>query len=121
MKEFLVLWANTSTVRHINYHFTQLGEIVDYLEKKFPEKIDILDADMENLDLLQVAKRLLKVQYKVVAMYITTENLRQSINISELIKEFSPTTKIIAYGILPVLLPNFFKKTKIDAIYTNGD
>ena len=33
MKDFLILWANTSTVRHINYHFTQLGEIVDYLEK----------------------------------------------------------------------------------------
>ena len=121
MKDFLILWANTSTVRHINYHFTQLGEIVDYLEKIFPEEIDILDADMENLDLLQVTKRLLKSQYKAVAMYITTENLRQSINISELIKEISPTTKIIAYGTLSVLLPNFFEKTKIDAIYTNGD
>ena len=76
---------------------------------------------MENLDLLQVTKRLLKSQYKAVAMYITTENLRQSINISELIKEISPTTKIIAYGTLSVLLPNFFEKTKIDAIYTNGD
>ena len=79
------------------------------------------DEEMENLDLLQVTKRLLKNQYKAVAMYITTENLRQSINISELIKEISPTTKIIAYGTLSVLLANFFEKNKIDAIYTNGD
>lgn len=121
MKDFLILWANTTSVRHINYHFTQLGEIVDYLESIFPEKIDILDADMENLDLLQITKRLLKNQYKVVAMYITTENLRQSINISEIIKKTSKTTKIIAYGTLSVLLPDFFKNTKIDAIYINGD
>ena len=58
MKDFLILWANTTSVRHINYHFTQLGEIVDYLENIFPEKIDILDADMENLDLLQIQQDL---------------------------------------------------------------
>lgn len=121
MKKFLMLWANTTTVRHINYHFTQFGEIYDYLEKVFPQDIDILDADMENLDLTNITKILLKNEYKAIAMYVTTENLRQSINIAELIKEIYPSIKIIVYGTLSVLLPEFFIKTNIDAIYIEGD
>ena len=121
MKNFLMIWPTTTTVRHINYHFTQFGEIYDYLEHKFPEKIDILDADMLNLDLTKIAKFLLKNNYKAIAMYITTENLRQSISTSELIKEIYPDIKILGYGTMPLILPEFFINTPIDAIYVNGD
>lgn len=121
MKNFLILCANTSSVRHINYHFTQFAEIYSYLDKIFPEQVDLLDADMENLDLSKVTQILLKNEYKAIAMYITPENLRHSINIIELVKEINPSTKIIAYGTLSLLVPGFFLKTKIDAIYVEGD
>lgn len=121
MKDFLMIWANTNTVRHINYHFTQFGEIYDYLQKKFPGRIEILDADMLNLDLTKITKLLLKNEYKAIAMYITTENLRQSISLAELIKEIYPNIKIIAYGTMPLLLPEFFVKTTINAVYVEGD
>ena len=121
MKDFLMIWPNTTTVRHINYHFTQFGEIYNYLEKKFPEKIDILDADMLNLDLTKITKIILRNNYKVIAMYITTENLRQSISISGLVKEICPDIKILGYGTMPLILPKFFINTPIDAIYVNGD
>lgn len=116
-----MIWPNTTTVRHINYHFTQFGEIYNYLEKKFPEKIDILDADMLNLDLTKITKIILRNNYKVIAMYITTENLRQSISISGLVKEICPDIKILGYGTMPLILPKFFINTPIDAIYVNGD
>lgn len=121
MKDFLMIWPNTITVRHINYHFTQFGEIYDYLERKFPKRIDVLDADMLNLDLTKITKILLENNYKAIAMHITTENLRQSISISELIKEIYPNIKILAYGTMPLVLPEFFINTTIDAIYVNGD
>lgn len=121
MKDFLMIWPNTTTVRHINYHFTQFGEIYDYLQRKFPKKIDLLDADMLNLDLTKITKVLLKNKYKVVAMYITTENLRQSISIAELMKEIYTDIKILAYGTMPLILPNFFIKTPIDAVFVDGD
>lgn len=121
MYNFLILWANTSTVRHINYHFTQFGEICDYLDKKFQYEIEMLDADMLNMDLSKITKFLVKQEYKAIAMYVTTENIRQSINIAELVKEIYPNTKIFAYGTLSVLLPDFFIKTCFDAIYTDGD
>ena len=76
MYNFLILWANTSTVRHINYHFTQFGEICDYLDKKFQNEIEMLDADMLNMDLSKITKFLVKQEYKAIAMYVTTENIR---------------------------------------------
>ena len=82
MKKFLLLWTNTTTVRHYNYHFTHFGEIYDYLDKKFPDEFDALDADVLNYDINDIYKEILNKNYKVVVMYISTENIYSSCSFS---------------------------------------
>ena len=34
MSKYLVIWPKSSNVVHINYHYTQFGEYIDYLNNK---------------------------------------------------------------------------------------
>lgn len=52
----------------------------------------------------------------MIAFYVNTENLANSIKINNYIKILQPQAKTIAYGEMPLYLPDFFKKTKFDFI-----
>ena len=54
MNKCLVVWPKSATVVHINYHYTQFGEIIDYLQNKLPEQIIALDCDVENKDIINI-------------------------------------------------------------------
>lgn len=122
---FLFIWADSglsTKSNHVNapYHFVHFGEIIDYIEKKIKEKIDLLDIEAEQTEFQDIMKKIMCNNYKAIAFYINTENLQNTIKLHEYIKEILPECKTIAYGEMPLYLPKFFKKTNFDAIVATG-
>ncbi|MDO5564978.1 MAG: radical SAM protein, partial [Eubacteriales bacterium] len=108
--------------RHINYHFTLLGEISDYLNNVFDNNVEVIDLDAENIDLGQFIKKIINFDITGVAILVSPENLSHSIKVAKILKQIYPKTKIIAYGHLAELLPNIFSKyDSFDAVHVNGD
>lgn len=121
MKKFMIIWANTTSVKYINYHFTLLGEILDYLDNLFPHEIEVMDADALNLDHGMILKELIKEKYEAIAFYVSSENVRETITLAEMIKAVFPKIKLVGYGPLTILIPKFFCSTPFNAIYSDGD
>ena len=48
MDRYLVVWPKSKDVVHINYHYTDFGEIVDYLNWVFPNQVIAVDNDVQN-------------------------------------------------------------------------
>ncbi len=118
---FLILWTKSSTVRHISYHFTQLAEVKNYLKQNINDQITILDMDIENVDLLTLADIIIRDKIQAVACYVSTENLRSSFEAATFIKHIDPQIKLLAYGRMPCLLPEYFVKSEFDAVCFSGD
>ena len=118
---FLFIWADSglstkSSHVHAPYHFIHMGEIIDYVQKQVKEEIDICDIEAQHIEFQDIIKKLIQNHYKAIAFYINTENLQNTIKLLEYIKEILPRCKTIAYGEMPIYLPKFFRKTKLDAI-----
>ena len=120
-KKFLIIWANsglTTKSNHVNapYHFIHVGEVVNFLNKKLNNSVDILDIEACQIEFSDIMKSIIDNDYKSIAFYVNTENVDNSLKILEYIKVINPKCKNIAYGELPLYLPKFFKNTKFDAI-----
>ena len=118
---FLFVWADSglsTKSNHVNapYHFVHVGEVIDYVERKIGENIDLLDIEAEQTEFQDVMKKIMENDYKAIAFYVNTENLQNTIKLHEYIKEVLPNCKTIAYGEMPIYLPKFFKKTNFDGI-----
>lgn len=118
---FLFVWADSglsTKSNHVNapYHFVHIGEILDYVEKKLKENVDLLDIEAEQTEFQEIIEKIIRNNYKAIAFYINTENLQNTIKLQEYISELIPDCKTIVYGEMPIYLPKFFKKTKFDAI-----
>lgn len=118
MKPYLIMWPKSEEVSHINYHYTQLGEIVDYLDKKLPVKGIVKDCDVETCDIIELIKQ---KQIKKVVMNVAYENVKNSMELAEKIKENFEDVVILGYGQVTTMLPKIFKESKFDAIYKDGD
>ena len=124
-KDFLFIWADSglsTKSNHVNapYHFVHLGEIIDYIQKKLDEKIDLLDIEAEQIEFQDVMKKIIENQYKAIAFYANTENLQNTIKLERIIKEILPNSKTIVYGEMPIYLPRLFKNTGFNAIVDRG-
>ncbi len=117
MSKYLVIWPKSSNVMHINYHYTQFGEYVDYLNKKFPNQILALDLDIEDTDL---NKYIENNQIKKIAMQINYENSKNAFDIIKSLKS-NYDIPIMAYGCIPRMFPELFIDSNIDMIINNGD
>ena len=120
-RNFLFVWADSglsTKSNHVNapYHFVHLGEIIDYIQKDVGEERDLLDIEAEQTEFQDVMEKVIKYKYKSIAFYVNTENLQNTIKLEKLIKEILPNTKTIAYGEMPIYVPNIFKKTSFNAI-----
>ncbi len=118
---FLIIWANsglTTKSNHVNapYHFIHIGEVLNYINKNLKEKVDLLDLEAEQIQYHEVIKQIIKNEYKAIAFYTNVDNLQNTINLSNTIKAILNDTKTLAYGEMPLYLPEFFTKTKFDAI-----
>ena len=73
MEKFLVVWPKSDGVVHINYHYTDFGEIVDYLQGVFSDKIVAFDCDIQQEDILDIINQ---NNVTKVAMMVNYENVK---------------------------------------------
>ena len=118
MDNFLVIWPRSKGVVHINYHYTDFGEIVDYLNSVFPNQVYALDCDIYNVE--DVSKSIKDFGIKKVAMMVNYENIQNAFKMAEDIKN-QTNVPIMAYGNLTVKMPNMFLNSKFNAIFSSGD
>lgn len=125
MKEkYLIIWPKSKDVKHINYHFSQFGEYITYLEKIFPDKIIYRDGDIagecgynSNVEILELIH---KENIQKVIMQINYENAGNSQDLIELIKKIYPEVAIMGYGTIPRLYPSLFNDIPVDALASSG-
>ena len=118
MDKFLVIWPKSEEVVHINYHYTQLGELVDYLNNFFPGQIVTLDCDIEDKD---IVKFIQEQGITKVMMQVNYENAFNAFKLCDTIKNNYSNVPILAYGSIPNRLPRLFLESNFNAIHTEGD
>ena len=114
----ILIWPKSENIKHINYHYTQFGEILDYLQKFVNSNIKAFDLDVENInfDIFNKENKITKV-----IMNVNYENAKNSFNLAEKIKSINNDIDIMAYGNVPKMHPKLFENSKFDVIYKSGD
>ena len=56
MNNILIIWPKSKETVHINYHYTQFGEIIDYLDWKADDEIKVIDEDIQTEDVIQLIR-----------------------------------------------------------------
>lgn len=118
MNKYLVVWPKSGDVVHINYHYTQLGECVDYLERVFPGQIIALDCDIEDIDVNEFIQ---KNGIKKVIMQVNYENAQNAFKMCDEIKSEHEDIPVLAYGSIPIRVPRLFLGSNFDLIHREGD
>lgn len=118
MENYLIIWPKSENVVHINYHYTQFGECVDYLDKYFPGQIIPIDGDIEgNID---ITKFIQENGIKKVIIQVNYENAINAFEMARKIKEEN-NIPILAYGNVTTMLPELFADSEFDAMFRDGD
>lgn len=125
MKEkYLLVWPKSKEVTHINYHFSQFGEYITYLEKLFPNQILYKDGDISGQygyeDQNEILELIRQEKIGKVVLQITYENAGEAQDLIEKIKDAYPNIPIMGYGTIPKLYPSLFQEIPIDALASLG-
>jgi len=118
MNKILMIWPKSKETLHINYHYTQFGEIVDYLDRKVDGKIEVVDEDIQIVDVIKMIK---ESGITKVIMHLNYENVENGFRLGEEIKRNFQDIPIFAYGNVIIMLPDLFLKSPFDVIHSNGD
>lgn len=117
MEKYLVIWPKSKDVIHINYHYTQFGECIDYLNNFFNNQLVAIDCDIQSDDIFEIIK---SNNIQKVVMQVNYENAENAFSLCEKIKE-KYNIPIMGYGSIPIRLPEMFLNSKFDVIFRNGD
>lgn len=118
----LLLWPqNSVSVKsaHVNipYHFVHNLEVIDYIRSSNSHLvIDNADYERTPFEFNIFIKLLISKDYKGAAVFVSNDNLVNSLMLTKMMREVCPDIKILAYGDLPVLLPGFFIGKTFDYI-----
>ena len=117
MEKYLVVWPKSKDVVHINYHYTDFGEIIDYLNNVFPNQVFAIDCDIQTDNVVDFIK---ENEISKVAMMVNYENVESAFKLAG---QISDQTKapVMAYGNLTRVLPQLFLDTPFKAMYYSGD
>lgn len=120
-RKFMLLWPDSglsTKANHVNapYHFIHLGEVVNFLNKKLNNSVDVLDIEASQVEFPLFMKQIIENDYIAIGIYLNTENLYNGLKLLDFIKIIKENCKVICYGDMPLYLPKFFKNTKFDAI-----
>lgn len=119
MNNYLMLWPKSEKIIHINYHYTQFGEVIDYVKNNIKDNIISIDQDIQkDIDILSLIE---KHKITKLAMMVNYENSINSFKLAKLIKNTFSNIAIFAYGPLTIMLPNLFINSSFDVIHSNGD
>lgn len=114
----LIIWPKSEEISHINYHYSQFGEVIDYLAKKMDNNIIAIDFDVQDKDIIKIIE---DNGIKKIAMNVNYENAKNSFELAKSLKEQFKEIAILAYGTLTVMLSKLFINSSFDAIYKDGD
>lgn len=117
MENYLVMWPKSSDVIHINYHYTQFGEIIDYLKKHMQNQIIAIDCDVQNYSIMDIIN---DKSIKKVVMNVNYENVSNAFKLADEIKK-KIEIPILAYGSIPIMHPQLFLNSSFDSIFQDGD
>ena len=121
---YLLIWPRSQGVKHINYHFSQFGEYINYLEKELSKKVFYRDGDIKGEygydDVTRLLSFIREENIKKIVMHIDYENAGNSKDLIELIKKVFPDVLIMGYGNIPRLYPSLFNDLPIDALASVG-
>lgn len=118
MENYLIIWPKSKEVVHINYHYTDFGEIVDYLNQVYPGQIFAIDCDVG--DIKDINKIIKDYDIKKVAMMVNYENVDNAFDMAEEIRD-GLNIPVMAYGNLTVTYPALFLDSSFNAIFNSGD
>ncbi len=113
-----MIWPRSENVTHINYHYTQFGEIVDYLNSVTENQVIALDCDIETNDITDIIE---KNSVSKIIMNVNYENAMNAFKMAQEIKKRYKAISMMAYGNLTVMFPELFINSDFDAIYRDGD
>lgn len=117
MSKYLVIWPKSANVVHINYHYTQFGEYIDYLNNKLSGKVKALDLDVADENLIEYIKN---NEISKIAVQVNYENSKNSFETINTIKE-NFNIPVMAYGNIARMFPDLFSKLPVDMIINDGD
>lgn len=118
MEKNLLVWPKSDETIHINYHYTQFGEIVNYLNKMLPNnQVEAIDEDISEQD---VVRYIVENNIEKVILQVNYENAHNSFILAKKIKK-NTNIPVMAYGALTVMLSKLFLVSDFDAIYKSGD
>ena len=119
MDKILMVWPASKDVKHINYHYTDFGEIVDYLANIYGDNIVAIDQDIDGeTDIVEFIKQ---NNIKKVGMQVNFENASNAFSLCDSIKQADETTSVMAYGNIAHRFPVAFKNSNFDAVSYSGD
>ena len=122
--KYLLVWPKSKEVKHINYHFSQFGEYITYLEKIFPNKIIYRDGDIKGeysyVDENEIIDLIKRENITKVVMHICYENAGNSKDLIDKIKEYDDNISIMGYGNVSRLHLELFRNIPIDALASAG-
>ncbi len=102
--------------------YVYFWEISAYLSARKGINIESIDCIDQNYSIFDLSKNIIKSNPQVLILLVRIENIYQTINFSKFIKTIKNDLKIIIYGDIVNLLPNFFKKIPFfDALVVEGD
>lgn len=114
----MLLWPKSDSIIHINYHYTQFGEVVDYIKNNVTPNIIVKDLDVEEFNLEEL---FIKENIDKIIMHVNYENVQSSFQLANKVKKSNSSIPIMAYGNIPMLHPKLFKNSDFSVIYKSGD
>lgn len=122
----LVVWPEEEYVMLVHTkipkRWAYLVEIFSYLQNNSEYEFKVIDCIESKSSHGEVLKEIATGDYFCVILVSRFETARSLIKLSQWIKEIDPRIKVLAYGDLIAIVPNFFKReSKVDAILMCGD
>lgn len=116
----LMIWPpNKPDYFNLCYHYTELGEIAGFLKEQLND-IDVFDGGVLDNGWNELDKQLFK-NYDIIIVLNNFEVIESFKKVLEICRKKLPEAKIITYGQVSSLIPNFFKRYSLDAIVNSGN
>ena len=114
-----LIWCNSAFNTkpnriNIPYHLTRLYEVADYLQKQ-NVLVKCFDMEMWVNEYTDLCESVIRENASCFVFYTTTENLPIVIKYSEMLKTINQNCKIMVYGEISAIAPDYFLDYNIDA------
>lgn len=102
-------------------HHLALYQVADALRKAFSCEVDCVDASVERSTWKDLADRVYTKAYDVVFLMNDLDGIDGFDRSVLYVRELSPSTRIVTFGRLSSLRPDFFRRFDLDFIIRSGD